>query len=62
MVDGAAIKKKRGRPKKSDRMVVVSVRVPESIYDDYCRLATKSNRSVHSLILAAVSSQRKYFQ
>jgi hypothetical protein len=44
--------RKRGRPRRRERTITTHVRMPEAVYDIYCRQAISGRKSLHSLLQA----------
>lgn len=44
------LRRRRGRPRRSDRPVRASVNLPEHVYDALCRSARAQRKSLHALM------------
>jgi hypothetical protein len=48
--------RRRGRPRSAAPAVVMSVKLPERIYDALCRRAALERRSLHGLVKEALAA------
>ncbi|OFW05656.1 MAG: hypothetical protein A3H96_11385 [Acidobacteria bacterium RIFCSPLOWO2_02_FULL_67_36] len=48
--------RRRGRPRSATPKITTSVKLPEDVYDAFCRRALVERQSVHALLNEAIAS------